>query len=287
MSIRLSENVAIKDYNSQHIDKIKNLSWEDDFVRGDVLDCLERWPECGVVIEEEGEVVAVAVFTGVSSCTSFTLYVEPLKRGKGFGRDILKALEGKMIQAGVVEVVCDFKMNKVISSFLAYNGYKGWFRSNFMVYEGQKLPVGDYEIMGYEDEYYESVQKVYSEAFHNMRLLVGIESSLSEASEEERKANEANKKNIFVLKSEEKILAVMTLNGNEIDAVAVEINEQGKGYGKAVVSYGVNKILDKGEESVTLWAVEGNPAKYLYEKLGFKVLRLHEFVKKNLCTNAE
>lgn len=120
MNTQVKGNIEIKEYNDKYLEAIKGLSWEEDFVKEDILECLKQWSECSVVIEEEGIVVAV------------------------------------------------------------------------------------------------------------------------------------------------------------------ELKEQGKGYGKALISYGVNQILDKGEERVTLWAVEGNPAKELYKKLGFEVIRLHEFVEKKL-----
>ena len=54
------------------------------------------------------------------------------------------------------------------------------------------------------------------------------------------------------------------------------------GYGKNMVSYSVNKLLDRGYKRVTLWVVEGNPAKLLYEKLGFTTERTHEFAIKSI-----
>ena len=47
-------------------------------------------------------------------------------------------------------------------------------------------------------------------------------------------------------------------------------------------SYSVNKLLDRGCQKVDLWVVEGNPAKFLYEKLGFAMERMHEFVIKSI-----
>lgn len=77
------------------------------------------------------------------------------------------------------------------------------------------------------------------------------------------------------------IIAVSILGDMEIDAVAIKIKEQGKGYGKAIVGYSINELLNKGTK-ISLWVVEGNLAKGLYEKLGFKTERIHEFVIKNI-----
>ena len=73
-----------------------------------------------------------------------------------------------------------------------------------------------------------------------------------------------------------------SLEDNEIDGVAVAVDKQGMGYGKNMVSYSVNKLLDRGYKRVTLWVVEGNPAKLLYEKLGITTECTHEFAIKSI-----
>lgn len=287
--------MKIKDYNRDLKENVLNMNWEDDFVKKDVLDCLEEWPQCGVIIEGNKKILAVGVFTGIAKETSFTLYVDPTNRGKGLGKNLLEVLEKKMINEGVLSVICDFKVDEKIEKFIYKNSYRLGFYSNYMVYSGEKLPVNTYEIIHYEDKYYEINSKIYSEAFYNMRILVGIEEKNNNLSEEkkektkeekleikkQRKKTYENKENIFLFKDRGKVLGSITLSGNEIDAVAVDVMHQRNGYGKELVSFGVNKILERNNDSVTLWAVEGNPAKYLYEKLGFKTLRLHEFVKKS------
>jgi len=47
-----------------------------------------------------------------------------------------------------------------------------------MVYIGDKLTVDNCENINYEDKDYGECQKIFSEAFHKMRLLVGLASTL-------------------------------------------------------------------------------------------------------------
>lgn len=275
-------HMNIKQYKNEYKSAISELVSDNIFVREDIIGCLEQWPHCGVIVEGECEVLAVGVFSEESKKTSMTLYVKPSRRKEGIGTMLLKVLEDNMRNAGVDEIVCDFKTNALERSFLYKNGYKHWFHSNFMIYTGGKLPMDNYKIINYEDEHYAQCQKIFSEAFHKMRLLVGLESTLSLPNEKERSAYKENAENMFVLHDNNQIVAVARLEGNEIDAVAVAVDQQGKGYGKALVSYSVNKLLDRGCTKVTLWAVEGNPAKFLYEKLGFTTERMHEFVTKSI-----
>ena len=274
--------LCLKEYKSEYKSAIVDLISDNNFVREDIIGCLGRWPQHGTIVEVESEVIGVGVFTGVSKMTSMTLYVKPSKRKEGIGTALLKSLEDNMRIVGVEEVVCDFRVNELEKAFLYKNGYNHWFNSNFMIYAGGKLAVGNLEIINYEDKYYHECEKILSESFHKMRLSVGLESTLSLPSAEERNQYKENAENIFLLRDNNQIVAAVRLEGNEIDSVAVGVEHQHKGYGKALVSYAVNELLDRGCIKVTLWVVEGNSARFLYEKIGFIKERTHEFVIKSI-----
>jgi|GEM_PF-164052 len=275
-------DLDVKQYKNEYKSAISELILENNFVKEDIIKCLEQCPNHGIIVEDEKEIIAVGVFTDEDKESSMALYVKPSRRKEGIGTMLLKSLEDNMSSVGVQKVVCDFKDNELEKSFLYKNGYRHWFYSNFMTYTDDKLTVDNYEIMNYEDKDYYECQKIFSEAFHKMRLLVGLESTLGSPSEKQKNAYKENADNIFILRNNNEIVAVARIEDNEIDGVAVDVDKQGKGYGKNLVSYSVNKLLDRGCEKVTLWVVEGNPAKFLYEKLGFTVDRMHEFVIKNI-----
>lgn len=275
-------DINIEKYKNEYKSAINELITDDSFVMQDIIAGLEKCSQYGLIVKDEREIIGVGIFTDVDKRSSMTLYVKPSRRREGIGTTLLKALENNMKNAGVCEIVCDFKDNELEKTFLYKNGYKHWFYSNFMLYTGGKLMVDNYEIKNYEDKDYYECQKIFSEAFHKMRLSVGLKSTLDLPSEKEKNSYKENAENIFVLRESNKIAAVSILEDNEIDAVAVAIDKQGKGYGKTLVSYSVNKLLDRGYQKVSLWAVEGNPAKFLYKKLGFTTKRMHEFVIKSI-----
>lgn len=275
-------DINIEQYKNEYKLAINELIIDDSFVMQDITTGLEKSPQYGVIVKDESEIIGVGIFTGVNKRSSMTLYVKPARRREGIGTMLLKALENNMKNDGVYEIVCDFKDNELEKKFLYKNGYKHWFYSNFMLYTGDKLIVDNYEIKNYEDKDYYECQKILSEAFHKMRLSVGLKSKLDIPSEKEKNLYKENAENIFVLRESNKIAAVSILEDSEIDEVAVAIDKQGKGYGKALISYSINKLLDRGYQKVSLWAVKGNPAKFLYEKLGFTTKRLHEFVIKSI-----
>ncbi|MFH5837176.1 GNAT family N-acetyltransferase [Proteiniclasticum sp. C24MP] len=273
---------TLEKYNKDHSPAIKNLIREDEFVRRDILGCLEEFPEYAMIVRSDGFIAAICVYTGISEKTSFTLYVHPDYRSQGIGSLLLSSLEKEMAEKGVKEIVCDYKVDDSIRGFLSRKGYEKWFRSRHMIFSGTLLSPQNPSVSAYVDSDYLHVQKIFSESFHRMRLHVGISSTLSAPSEEERSYFLKHAEDIFVLRDNSEIVAVAMVEGNEIDKIAVAVDEQGKGYGKTLLAYTVGTLLHRGFSEVTLWVVDGNPARMLYEHFGFRMHRLHEFVQKKL-----
>lgn len=271
-----------KPYEPLLNEAIEHLIQDDEFVKEDMLKCLEAFPELGIVAYKEEILAGVAVFSGARSMTSFTLYIKPELRKQGYGTELYQVLTEKMRESGVKEVVCDYLDKEPERNFLSQKGYETWFQSNHMTYEGQGYPEPEYKIVPYQDEFYHTCQKIQSDSFHRMRLSVGMPSVQAQPSEEDRQNYLEEADSIYVLMDQENTVGILRLEGAEVDAVAVAYEFQGQGYGKALTQFGVNRILEAGHSKVTLWAVEGNPAKFMYEKLGFTHPRLHTFVKKKL-----
>lgn len=269
-------------YQEKYRSEVEALVASDSFVLKDILGCLDEFPQHGIIVKEDETLLAAGVYTGVDFKTSMTFYVHPERRNQGIGTLLLKSLEREMRQEGIKEAVCDYLVKDKERNFLHNHGYENWFHSNHMTYNGGRLPLGSFDISPYTDSNYPEVQKIFSEAFHGMRVSVGLKSELSKPSQEERESYARNAKDIQVLKIEGEIKASARIQGNEIDSIAVAVDQQGKGYGKAMLAHAVNLLLDRGNPMITLWVVDGNPARTLYEHAGFITRRHHEFVHKIL-----
>lgn len=254
---------------------------EDPFVREDLLGCLEEFPDCGLVAMEKGVIVGVAVFTGKNAITSFTLYVGTSYRKQGLGTKLLHELEKNMRSSAVKEVYCDFQKDSKHSSFVEKNGYPLQFRSSLMTFQGTDTALSDHRIRLYEDQDYEAVHDLLHRAFQKMRKQVGLPLQDAPKSREEAKKYLENRTSIFVLEEESIIKGCIFLDGHEIDKLAVAPEEEGKGYGRALLAAGVKNIRIHHKEA-TLWVVQGNPAEKLYTSFGFQKRRLHCFHKKIL-----
>lgn len=82
----------IEQYKNEYKSEIKELISEDNFVRKDIIACLEQCPQYGVIVKDECGVLAVDIFTGIDKKSSMTLYVKPSRRREGIGTMLLKAL---------------------------------------------------------------------------------------------------------------------------------------------------------------------------------------------------
>lgn len=254
---------------------------EDPFVREDLLGCLEEFPDCGLVAMEKGVIVGVAVFTGKNTITSFTLYVGTSYRKRGIGTKLLLELEKSMRSSAVKEVYCDFQKDSKHSSFVEKNGYPLQFLSSLMTFQGTDTALSDHRIRLYEDQDDETVHDLLHRAFQKMRKQVGLPLQDAPKSREEAKKYLENRTSIFVLEEESVIKGCIFLDGHEIDKLAVAPEEEGKGYGRALLAAGVKNIRIHHKEA-TLWVVQGNPAEKLYTSFGFQKRRLHCFHKKIL-----
>jgi len=58
---------------------------------------------------------------------------------------------------------------------------------------------------------------------------------------------------------------------------------QGKGYGKNITQFAINKSLDQGVQPIYLCYIDGNEkANNLYKSLGFEILQVIDIYKKYL-----
>lgn len=147
--------------------------------------------------------------------------------------------------------------------------------------EGEILTESNISVRKYEDDDYLKFHSIREATFYKMRKRVGILPSYYNAPEEsEGKSFLENRNNRFVMLVDGEIAAIRVIDGSELRQVAVRQDIQSHGYGRTFVSFLVNEIMRRGEKIVKLGVAKGNPAKKLYESLGFKEKSLYHYVKK-------
>lgn len=213
-----------------------------------------------------------------------TIFVSEEYRRMGIGTELIKKADKLLSHYDAVERSMGACIDGDRSSlqFLYKNGYYVSHSMYFMEREGETLTENNFSIRQYEDDDYLTWHNISQMAFYKMREHVGILPSFYYTSSEgERKSFLENKNNRFVMLVDGEIVAVGgIIAGNELHDVAVRTGLQSRGYGRALVSFLVNEIMRRGEKIVKLWVVKDNPAKKLYDRLGFKEKSLYHFVNR-------
>jgi GNAT superfamily N-acetyltransferase len=212
-----------------------------------------------------------------------TIFVGEVYRRMGIGTKLIKKADKLLSQYDAVERSMGACIDGDRSSlqFLYKNGYYINHSMYFMEREGEPLTESNFSIRQYEDDDYLTWHSISQMAFYKMREHAGILPSFYyTSSESERNSFLENKDNRFVMLVDGEIVAVGGIAGNEVHPVAVRTDLQSRGYGRAFVSFLVNEIMRRDEKIVKLWVVKGNPAKKLYDRLGFKEKSLYHFVTK-------
>jgi mycothiol synthase len=156
-----------------------------------------------------------------------------------------------------------------------------------MKYTGNRFDITEQLIRNYCDKDYDSAHEMYAKAFHEMRVSVGDfpDSIIERPSENMRKYWAKTADERFVYIHDDVIVGYAHIDGDEIGSVSVRSQYQGQGIGQNFVKYICNKILDNGNDEVSLYCVLGNKARRLYDRLGFQEVYTAEYATKSVIYN--
>lgn len=213
--------------------------------------------------------------------TWLQVYVAPRYRRRGVGAALMARAHDALAAAPIVERATSScpRADAESIQFFYKQGFYISFCSHLMTYAGPPLAHPPLDVRPYEDADYLTWSDTIQSAFYGMRNRVGILPAFwMPPSEAGRRERLARREDGFVLWDGGEIVGVGAIDGPELDVVCVAPAHQGKGYGRAFVAYLVNVMLARGEKEICLWAVDGNPAKGLYEAMGFAAQRLEAFL---------
>ncbi|MDZ4992604.1 GNAT family N-acetyltransferase [Clostridium perfringens] len=142
-----------------------------------------------------------------------------------------------------------------------------------MEYMGGKVKT-DISLVPFREEFFEEYKKIYNECFYEMRKYLYIKPYYFYSSIEQL---EDKKEKIFVLKENDELIGSVAMIDGEIDDLIVNPKYQGKGYGKKLLLYAINKIQNLKAEKITLHVAKWNEkALKLYENNGFKCVEIEK-----------
>ncbi len=145
-----------------------------------------------------------------------------------------------------------------------------------MIFDKPAVPESDIECIGFDKAYIQDYMAGYNAAFYPMRKALDIEpyNWYSEESAVLEKTADT-----YMLIQDGKLIGAVACYGNEIDDLFVSSSEQGRGYGRKILLWGMNHIRERSDEPITLHVAAWNQgALRLYESMGF-IVRSKEKIK--------
>ncbi len=212
------------------------------------------------------------------------IYIFPQHRGMGYGTAASTLLEQQVIGPETEQVLTCYRIGDPIArSFAERRGYVRQYASDYMVYRGP--PFGERSaVREYRDADYPTVHEFCVRAFHLMRLGTGCfpDSVQEPPSEEMRTYWKETSGERLVCELDGEPVGYVHIEGNSIDAAAVKPERQGQGIGERLLKCAADRILTQGCKEVSLYCVAGNPARRLYERLGFQQSYRNAYAAKKL-----
>ncbi|MGG5740008.1 MULTISPECIES: GNAT family N-acetyltransferase [Bacillus cereus group] len=220
------------------------------------------------------------------SIGQISVYVEPGSRLKGIGSALYEEIE-ECISEMKPNFVCTYM--KVESEncicFAKKMGFERWWGSLELIYKGGSFPETDLKFIKYEDKFFNQFVTMVQECYYELHERNDMKPYLApEDSIKKYKLN--NESNVYVVFKNEQLVASVTVGEGTIENLMVAQSQQGNGYGRNALQFGMNKLLEVGYEDIRLCYIEGNEsAERLYKSVGFKPLhntQVYQKFKKQL-----
>lgn len=162
-------------------------------------------------------------------------------------------------------------------------GFNYWYSVYRFSYEGKQFDEPSLNVVKYDDQYFEEKLRLESEAFAVLREENNIEpynwylNASKEAIENSRKYTNLDKDYIYLFFDDNEMVGASMVKDAEIDLFFVNVKYQGKGYGKKILEYTINRGLEQNPRGVNLNALASNEkALKIYRNTGFKVVQAQD-----------
>ena len=161
--------------------------------------------------------------------------------------------------------------------------FEYWYSVYRLSFEGDKFCEPDICVAKYEDKYYEDKISLESEAFsvvrkeHDIKPYNWYQNASKEALESNRKVTLKNKDYIYLFFEDNDIVGASMVKDAEIKLLFTSIKYQGKGYGRKILEYTVNRGLEQSSTCVNLNVLANNEkALKLYRNAGFNLVQAQD-----------
>jgi ribosomal protein S18 acetylase RimI-like enzyme len=161
--------------------------------------------------------------------------------------------------------------------------FEYWFSVHRLAYKGGKFNDHNLCVKKYEDENYIDKISLESEAFSKLRENCDIKpynwylAAGEKALESNRKWTLSEKEYTYLFFENNDMIGASMVKNAEVDLLFVNVKYQGKGYGRKILEFTVNRGLEQDPSGVNLNALASNEsALRLYKNAGFEVIQAQD-----------
>lgn len=202
-------------------------------------------------------------------------YVVPHSRRKGIGTLLYNEIMKYTAGVNLEYINTRFRVDKDDATLLYKKlGYEKWYGEHDLIYNGSEQPKSNLRFVCYEDKYFEQYVEGQRTSYYEMRKAYDFQPHLCcELDKKKREELINNKDHTFLLLDNENLIATVAVdNKGFIDGLFVIPSYQGKGYGRIITQFAINKGINNGNKNIELNVVDGNiRAVNLYRSLGFDI----------------
>lgn len=241
--------------------------------------------QCSFALLEKNIPIGYAYYEKEPSWTKnaiqIYIHISEVHRRRGLGtelyRFVMNALKDEREKIVSGEIIERRSMNPAYEFCKSVNAVD-WQTLDRMSYSGKPF-VETIKPVPYRDEYYAALAERKFEAWKPLAADYGFD--MSPYSESERKKWMEDADNAFVYLTADGEPVAMCSCGTEghIHGLFVSRECRGQSIGRGLLTYCVNRVLERGFSRATLSVLSRNTAKRMYYDIGFRVYEVEHYFK--------
>ena len=244
-----------------------------------------RMARHGIVYEVDGKIQGIAARTTqretpAGSRVNAWVYTDPVFRRRGVGSLLWRELMSRMETVPKI-LATSYRVDKGDpTQFFTRRGFAFWLAGHCLGYRGDHIEyTPTLTVENYTEDRFWDFVNLTNEGFLSLRQQHDILPHLcyppgfNEDDLRERRLTFHQEDIHFFRDSAGSVVGYTYLEGPAIDTIVVAQSHMRKGYGREMMCFCINTLLDRGYELITLEVADTNTgARRLYDSVGFELM---------------
>ncbi|MFP3387707.1 GNAT family N-acetyltransferase [Brevibacillus sp. SIMBA_040] len=237
----------------------------------------------GYIYEKAGQLQACAIYDltsfGEEGTAEIHLYTHPDSRKQGIGSQLFDKLWGDLLDKNPVAAATTYRVDEQRSGdFFAKRGFAPIWGHHYMKHTGSIGPEPQLVVRKFTEQDLDLYIQSQSDAYYEVRKGIDLKpyrlTDYQEATMASWKQWILNdmREDIYLFYHQDEFVGSLILTPHgEVYDVFVDPRHQGKGFGKQLIHFFVNRTLEKGLQPHLITGTHNQPAISLYEGTGFHI----------------